>query len=223
MTTSCDNYFNMYLDTKATTSKENAMGGAATEALLAFEDLLPEPEYMKRAAKKFQEGLNTSCELSRNSKRRKSSHDGLDMQSVLASIAPVEDSIAFPTIEWAYDDDEPVHGDATDTSKSCCNLQFYEEQEDHERAPKFRSSASTPLLGKRSRGNGLLRSKTQQMSLSSLVRSSTSSIDLSSECMHALNASSLPIFSDGSFSLGDAKKGLSTPESICLALSTAIA
>jgi hypothetical protein len=203
----------MYDNIKQNNMKQSC---PATQALIALEDTLPEPEYIKRAMKG---NLTPETGEQPGSKRRKSCIEStLDLFDILSSMKPVEDSIAFPTIEWAYDDDEDQEPESANTAKSCCSLDF----DDEDDYPSFsRPYCSTSSLGKRSRTNGLSRSKSQKISLLSLVSTiRPSSGDLRAQCMSSLNASTLPIFSLGSL-VGD--DSLVSNEAIKLALETLVA
>ena len=166
----------------------NIHSSPATQALSAVEDCLPEPENIKRA-NKVSSSEKSSCNEP-GTKRQKSSP--LNMLDMLSSIKPVDDSIAFPTIEWSYDDsdqeDEPVK-----STRSCCKLSSDEDLAEF--ASWGRPYASTSSFAKRSNCGSLIRSEPKEMSLISLVSSGSSSEDLRSDCLKALTTSSMSMFS----------------------------
>ena len=75
----------------------------ASQALQSLEERLPSPEYQRRNKLKMRGCDDNSAAFSKKRCIR------FDMTEMIAGIKPVEDSITFPVIEWAYDDDE-VHG-----------------------------------------------------------------------------------------------------------------
>jgi hypothetical protein len=168
------------------------LSGPASQALSDFTDRLPEPEYLKRTMKGLsQTDVEPSC-FQRCNKRRKSS---IDMDSLLESIKPVEDSISFPTIEWVYDDDD--HDDEPrNTSRSCCFPDPYKSTDRAELSWE-RMYASTSHLGKRSYHNGLMRSKYDTISLASEMLSHLTPCDqrTRSDCFKAFQTKSLTMLS----------------------------
>eukprot|EP00545_Synedropsis_sp_CCMP1620_P010412 CAMPEP_0119015288 /NCGR_PEP_ID=MMETSP1176-20130426/10752_1 /TAXON_ID=265551 /ORGANISM="Synedropsis recta cf, Strain CCMP1620" /LENGTH=200 /DNA_ID=CAMNT_0006968567 /DNA_START=71 /DNA_END=673 /DNA_ORIENTATION=+ len=169
----------------------------ATQALISLADLLPEHEYIKRSMKGFATS-ELSCEQPGAKRRKSSDETTLDMFDLLSSMKPVEDSIAFPTIEWTYDDGEESEGEQDNATQSCGRLHADDEDNNAQYPPwTTRPYCSTSSLGKRSRIEGMSRSKSQKLSLVSLVSTSTSSNDLRSQCLKSLNAPSLALFSLG--------------------------
>lgn len=146
------------------------LSGPASQALSDFADRLPEPEYLKRTMiGQAQPGGEPSC----SRKRRKSS---IDMDSLLESIKPVEDSIAFPVIEWVYDDDDN-EDEPRNSSRSCCVPDTAKSTDGVELSSWERLYASTSQLGKRSYHTGLIRSKYDTISLASEMLSQLSQSD----------------------------------------------
>lgn len=147
------------------------LSGPASQALSDFADRLPEPEYLKRTmiGQAQPGGEPSSC----SRKRRKSS---IDMDSLLESIKPVEDSIAFPAIEWVYDDDDN-EDEPRNSSRSCCVPDTAKSTDGVELSSWERLYASTSQLGKRSYHTGLIPSKYDTISLASEMLSQLSQSD----------------------------------------------
>jgi hypothetical protein len=143
----------------------------ASQALTALEHRLPEPEYYTKRVNEVCSSYEQSPCKQRGSKRQKSSP--LDMMDVLSSIKSVEDSIAFPTIEWSYDDFDQEDESLSYPTKSCCTVSI--DEDDPIFSPLSRLHSSTSSCGKRSNCGGLIRSKTNKIPLSSLVSSGSSS------------------------------------------------
>lgn len=149
------------------------LSGPASQALSDFADRLPEPEYLKRTMiGQAQTEGEPSC-LPRCNKRRKSS---IDMDSLLESIKPVEDSIAFPNIEWVYDDDDN-EDEPRNASRRCSISDPVKSTDGVELSSWERLYASTSQLGKRSYHTGLIRSKYDTISLASEMLSQLSQSD----------------------------------------------
>lgn len=164
----------------------------ATQALQGLDDRLPAPEIMKRRRRRsVEEPVQSS------NKRRRTC---LDMSDVLSMIKPVEDSIAFPSIEWLYDDEEvPAPERCT---QSCLTLRTTD-------VPNLPRRTSSSCLLKRSRG-GLVRSRSKAACLVSLV--GASSQNLKADCLSAMNSSTIFTLSSGDLQ--------SSRDSVAFALAT---
>ena len=162
--------------------------GPASQALSDFEDRLPEPEHLKREMKvlsTISADADFSCHA-RENKRRKSS---IDMEDLLDSIKPVEDSITFPTIEWVFDDGD-IEDEPGNASRSCCILDTEKFADGDEFTSWKRQHASLSHFGMSSHHAGLVRSKCSSISLSSgVVFASNQSVK--SDYLKALQTSSL--------------------------------
>ena len=199
------------LSVACTVSYNNILSGPASQALIDFEDRLPEPESLKRAMKGLSpftiDGKPSFLQL--GDKRRKRS---IDMGDLLASIKPVEDSIAFPTIEWSFDDcdseDEPRNG-----SRSCCILDTDKLADGDEVRSWKRPYASVSHFGKRSRHAGLVRSKRNTISLASGAPSASD---------RSLTSDSLPAFQTSSLSALVLNSGHNTADLVTIALAEAV-
>lgn len=110
----------------------------------------------------------------------------MDMADVLSSISPVEESIAFPSIEWVYGDDDQ----SSDENDSDGSPNASDEDDDEEEDCFPQRSSSLSSLGKRGRCGGLTRSKPHMISLVSLV--SPASESLTSDLFGTLHSNSLP-------------------------------
>ena len=142
----------------------------ATEALerCITSQSLPEPEY-RRAKVSIASSSNPKAitPLSSDARKRKSQRkSSFEMADLLDATRPVEQAIAFPTIEWCRDDE-------SDDEEENDNREFHETVplgDDDEDQDHFPSSFSSSGLGKRSRlgYRGLVRSKSLKTSLCNL-------------------------------------------------------
>lgn len=90
----------------------------ASQALKSFEERLPYPEYQKRnKSMNTQRGCDEKTAVF--SKKRRIH---FEMNDMIAVIKPVEDSIAFPVIEWAYDEEDLVMSGNVHSDES--NIRF---------------------------------------------------------------------------------------------------
>jgi hypothetical protein len=130
----------------------------ATKALEQYDNALQTTEYVKSSAK-------ASADSKHNSKRKRRKCE-VDLDDLLDGMKTIEDSIAFPTIEWPFEMENTVEW--KDTSKSCGNLDEYDEN--NFSLSLNRPYSSTSSFGrKRSRQGGMVRSNFKTFSLSSLV------------------------------------------------------
>ena len=158
----------------------------ATQALQSLEERLPAPEYLRRKER------SRSCDTSVQTmaKRRRTR---FDMEEMLAVIKPVEESIAFPKIEWSYDDEDTSTNDngAIFRSNSWdphCSGGDTNERSRAKGLHRHRRSSSEFLCGKEARGESLFRAKARAPCLVSLTYPTNKSQALVSECFAALQA-----------------------------------
>jgi hypothetical protein len=192
----------------------------ATQALKALDERLPAPETLKRARM-----------LCKNTEQQKPSlkkqRCALDLSDMVLHIQPVEESIAFPTIEWSYDDDDTPFD--TGKHRSSSFDLFPSTASNNEQISTCYGhrprSSSARLGGKRARGESLVRSSGKGVCLVSLLNHTISSDALSADCMSAcLNAQKLPIFSlSSNNNESPPTYGAIANESVCLALSQLVA
>jgi len=190
------------------TMQYNNHSRPASQALSALVDRLPEPEYIKRANELSSSEKSSSCNEP-GAKRQKSSP--LNMMGIMSSIKPVEDSIAFPTIEWSYDDFDQ-DDESIQSTKSCCKLSTDDNLAEFDSWGRRYSSTSS--FAKRSCCGSLTRCKTNEICLLSLVSPGSSSQDLRTECLKTLTTSSMSMFALGG--------GLDSQNSVCMASAEAL-
>mmetsp|Transcript_18941 Transcript_18941/g.21712 ORF Transcript_18941/g.21712 Transcript_18941/m.21712 type:complete len:184 (-) Transcript_18941:31-582(-) len=135
--------------------------GSATKALQEMGDFLPRSELLKRTKR---------CIVTSNShKGGKRQRASLQMGDLLSDLESVEDYIAFPTVEWAYDDDESSDSDFNISEGGFSKFISLENEGTNEE-----EDISTPLspnsftTGERLRYRVLRRSRSNRSSLSSL-------------------------------------------------------
>jgi hypothetical protein len=191
----------------------------ATQALKALGETLPAPEALKRA--------RMICNNTEQKPSLKRQRCALDLSDMVLHIKPVEESIAFPTIEWSYDDEETPFLDTVKGRSNSFDL-FSSTASNKERISSHDHScrsSSARLGGKRARGESLVRSSAKGVCLVSLLSHTISSDALNADCMSAcLNAQKLPVFSLGNNSSESPPTyGATANESVCLALSQLVA
>jgi hypothetical protein len=131
----------------------------ATQALERHDDLLRMPEFLKHNIKA------SVCFIKKPERKRRKCD--IELDDLLDGMKTIEDSIAFPSIEWVFDDAE-ASVEWKDASKSCSNLDDFDENQFPLSLHRLYSSTSS-FGRKRSRHGGMVRSNFKTFSLSSLV------------------------------------------------------
>ena len=174
----------------------------ATEALNVSisSQMIPERE-LRKAQLVTPQSSNDSLESSAAPERKKRS---FDMADLLTATEPVEQAIAFPTIEWCRDGDDDEEedeseNDANDLSAIHPLTDNHDDDNDY-----FPSFFSTSGLGKRSRHgySRLGRSKSLKTSLCSLAEDSAPTF----EDVCSKPGGSWPRFSLGTSEARDARR-----------------
>jgi len=171
----------------------------ATEALAncISEQMIPERE-IRKARIVTPQSSNDSLESAPRKKR------SFDMADLLTATGPVEQDIAFPTIEWCRDGESDNEEEPDNDQRELHVISLLNDTDHDEHDDYFPSSFSSTGFGKRSRlgYSRIGRSRSLKTSLSSLAEQAASTFE--NECSKP--GGSWPKFSMGTSEARDARR-----------------